>query len=90
MKADKKIVLKYQENEHIMLSHAILEKITFETVFVYEIKKSRSINTLLNIYKVQNKNKTTNDARKRLLAEFNFNDKEYYEFNFSSSIFQLR
>ncbi len=90
MRADKKVVLRYQENEHVTLSHAIFDKTTSETVFMYDIKKSRSTDTLLNIHKVWNKNETTSDARERLLAEFDFDDEECYESNFLSSIYQLR
>lgn len=90
MRADKKIVLRYQENEHVTLSHETLDKATSETVFVYDIKKSRSTNTLLNIHKVWNKNETTSDACERLLAEVDFDDEECYESNFLSSIYQLR
>lgn len=90
MRAGKKVVLRYQKNEHVTLSHAILGKTTSETVFVYDIKKSRSTDTLLNIHKVWNKNETASDARERLLAEFDFDDEECYEPNFLSSIYQLR
>ncbi len=90
MRADKKVVLRYQENKHVTLSHATLDKATSETVFVYDIKKSRSTDILLNIHKVWNKNETTSDARERLLAEFDFDDEECYESNFLSSIYQLR
>ncbi len=90
MRAGKKVVLRYQENEHVTLPHAIPGKTTSETVFVYDIKKSRSTDTLLNIHKVWNKDETTGDARGRLLAEFDFDDEECYESNFLSSIYQLR
>ncbi len=90
VRADKEIVLRYQENGHVTLPHETPDKATSGTVFVYDTKKSRSTDTLLNIHKVWNKNGTTSDARGRLLAEVDFDDEECYEPNFLSSIYQLR
>ncbi len=90
VKAGKKVVLRYQENEHITLPHETPGKVTSETVFVYGIKESRSTDTLLNIHKVWNKDETAGDARERLLAEVDFDDEECYGSNFLSPIYQLR